>query len=454
VRRTLGLRRPDAASLYAASGTILRTVTGPVTLIVVAATLTKLEQGFYYTFFSVFGAYQMIEAGMGFVATQAIGRRMNGLRMKGPALDGDEAQVAEVHARIGFVVIWLTLVALVCALPVYIGGVVLFNGETRVDWAPPWGAYVAVSAIGVAVSSLGAVLEGIQRPQVAFGAQLAAAISTAVGLWCGLAAGLGLFALPLASLMALLVGGSLQVWALRGILPAALRPYTDGLSAGCALFVKVIFEIWPFFSRIAVTWSFGFFYWNALPLLTFACFGAEQAGRRGVSIALLRAGMQFTESFLSSQRGRLSALLSSDPRSALALLRSRNRLAHATLFVGYALFFAVRPFLPPWLQERMLPTGEMAIYAIGFCATLFPLNAAVFLRCTGREIFFRYSLALNLLLPALLLTSTTTRIPLVMAFTFTALHIVFLPWAIAIWRRNRPADGHLGVAESSYVGCP
>lgn len=439
-RRSGGLRMPDAASLYAASGTLLRTVTGPVTLIVVATTLTKVEQGFYFTFFSVFGAYQMVEAGMGFVATQAIGRRMNGLRMQGPALSGDAGQITEVQARIGFVVIWLTLVAMVCALPVFVGGLLLFHGETRVDWARPWAAYVAISAIGVAASSLGAVLEGIQRPQVAFGAQLAAAAGMALVLWCGLAMGLGLFALPLASLASLLVGGSLQVWALRGILPAALRHYAAGFVAGRALFIGVLTEIWPFFSRIAVTWSLGFLYWNALPLLTFASFGAEQAGRLGVSIALLRAGMQFTESFLGSQRGRLSALLTGDPHSALELFRNRNRLAHAALFTGYALFFAVKPFLPQWLQERMLPASEMALYAIGFCATLLPLNAAVFLRCTGREIFFRYSLAINLLLPALLFAAALTGMPFVMASAFTGLHLAFLPWAIAIWRRNRPID--------------
>jgi hypothetical protein len=436
--------RPDRAAVYAASGTLLRFATGPVTMIVIATALNASEQGFYFTFFNVFAAYQLIEAGMGFVATQGIASRMQGIDLQDGALTGDHHRIEAIHGRIGFVLIWFLLVGLLSAGPIYLGGQVLFHPETGVAWQTPWALYVAVSAAGIAMAALGGVLEGLQRPHLAFRAQLAGSVGSAVALWTCLAGGLGLYALPISGACSTLILGMLLIWPMRRIIPASITRYTRSPRDGCVEFVQIFRDGWPFFSRIAVTWILGFFYWNTLSLVAFAAFGAVYAGQLGFSVALLRVGLQFTESFLASQRGRLSALLATSPRDAWVVFQSRGRIAHVVLVAGYLIFFAVYGILPEKLVGRMLPLDVMGIYAVAYLAMLYPLNAALFLRCTGREVFFWYSLTLNVALPAAILATAALDQPLGVAIVFAVVHIAFVPWARSLISRAGPVDGSPG----------
>lgn len=434
--------RPDRAALYAASGTLVRFATGPVTMLVIATSLTQAEQGYYVTFFSVFAAYQLIEAGMGFVATQGIASRIQGLILRRGDLEGPMLVMDAIRDRIAFVLLWFLLVAGIAALPVHLIGVHLFrSGGPGVAWEIPWALYVFASAVGIVVSSLGAVLEGLQQSHLTFRAQLMAAVVSAGVLWTTLALGGHLYALPAA------VGATVAVQAV--LLGYPLRRVLGNLAADLFYAPRrrvyvcrdILLDCWPFFSRMAVTWTLGFFYWNSLPLLTFWSFGPVYAGQLGLSMNLLRAGLQFTESFLSSQRGRLSALLTQDPTQAWDLYQVRNRLAHGVLLVGYGVFFVALGFLPESLRGRLLPTGEMVGYAIAFLAMLYPLNSALLLRCTGREAFFSYSLAMNLILPVGLLAATSLDHPEVVAIIFTMVHLAFLPWARRLILAARLASG-------------
>jgi hypothetical protein len=243
-----------------------------------------------------------------------------------------------------------------------------------------------------------------------------------LGAACGVAVQVALCALPLARPCCSGVG-----------------LYVRAPGAGARRFATVFGSSWPFFSRIAIIWATGFGYWNALPIIGFWRYGAVYAGELGFALALLRVGMQFAESLLSSQRGRLSAAWAAEPHHAWELFSQRCRMAHVVLVLGYGLFFVVLPFVPDWLRLRLLPGADLALFAVGYVAMLFPLHAALLLRCSGREVFFAYSLSMNLITPVLLLIIAMLGSPLYLAVGFALLHLIFLPRAGSILAHHRTA---------------
>lgn len=425
----------DSATIYSLSSIILRFATGPVTILLVASSLSQEEQGFYFAFFNALALNQILEAGIGFVLIQAISHKMSGLAFN-KTIEGSSYSVSVVFDRIAFLLSWFLILAVFTATGVFAFGLYLFGGYSgSIDWWTPWVLFSLVNAFSLFGLSFSHIVEGLQRPQIAFKIQFFSSITSSIVLWLSLSYGLGLFSIVASSGVRGVIQSSGSIFVLKSVLKEFFA-YVSG--TGLRLFYKlylVFLDIWPFFSKLSVTWIGGFFYWNSLGIVAFKFAGPVVAGKVGLSIALCKAGLSVGEALVASQRSRIGyALGGGDIHTAEAIYKMRNVFAHLLLLCGYCLFLIAVQFLPNEIRSRFVEYDQLILFCIAYFLMLYPLNTALFLRCFNREPFFIFSLVQNLIFPVgVFLMITNYGISSVPKF-YVVLNVLSAFWAWNIFK--------------------
>lgn len=354
IRFALGLFGIDRAVAYVLIGRLLSVVTTPLTLYFIVKHLSPAQQGYYYTFSNLLALTVFFELGLNYVIMQFASHEMASLHWSNRGvLEGDAAAKRRLASLLRKSLRWYAVAALLILCLITPAGLYFFkSGEPlAAGWQTPWIWMVIAAALWCLVSPAFSILMGcglvaeMQRNGVV--QQLGGALL----LWTTLAAGGGLYAAPVAASF-----GSLYVigwyWARKRAF--ALDLWSQDTRQG----ISWRNEIWPMQWKISISWASSYLITQLFNPILFRYWGAEAAGRMGMSLALVTALTATSAGWLSTKAPQMGRLVANRDFAELDQV-FRRAVAQSTLVLaaGGIVLWSVLA----WLQRIGHPYGDRVL---------------------------------------------------------------------------------------------
>lgn len=430
LKNLIGKLAVDRAIVYTLVNRAWAALAGPATLAVVVATLSPVEQGFYFAFGSVLAASVFFELGLGFVILQTASHRAASLHWQGTQLEGSAQAQADLGALLRWLCQWFGIMALLFVLGVGTAGRLFFGREAAaVEWQAAWYLATALFGLGLVAAALLNFLEGTGLIVQVSLIRMVQLLASTVALWMALAAGWKLRSIAVMHGISLMVAVTWIVVAYRRQLlalwrmPSALAPRRDWRA-----------EIWPMQWRIALSWMAGYLTTQSLTLGAFRFFGPQAAGQVGLTMAVLAALTSAALAWTSTKAasfGRLAALQQHAELFAshkAARIRTLT-LGGAGLLLALCLAFILEQ-LRPGLAHRLVPVTWMLPLCVGSFAALAISADALLLRSFRQEPYVWLSLAAGFgVLAGVLLAGWLRALPIMLCLYAVVFALVWLLWA-------------------------
>lgn len=421
----LGLDFHVATTLLMRGWTI---IAGGVMVVIIPATLSPQQQGYYFTFASLLGLQVFFELGLNQVITQITSKEM-ALRAHAAA-SSDDPHLNRIKSTISMLRKWYRIAAVLFFAVSMLAGMVLFRHEgslPAVEWIGPWLGLAGFTAVNLYFSPLLAVTEGCGHIGEVARLRLGQSIIGFGLTWIALFAGAGLWAIPLNAFVAIL-------WTSRWLhgRDHVLRIFGDLRTATASHAIDWRREVFPFQWRIAVSWMSGYLMYQLFTPLIFVHLGAATAGRLGLTIAIFTAIQSLGVSWFNARIPAITGYISQGNRTEL------NKLFRATFVRATGLTFAgcvavlLAVVAMHWLHlrqvERLVGVSTMAVIALGAVANTAVYGAATYMRAHGKEPMLSVSVtAAVLTLVAAYFASQVGTFETMLSQTVITV-IVVLPW--------------------------
>lgn len=292
--RRLGISQ---ALAFALVGRVWSVSGGVLSLIFIARHLSVVEQGFYYTFWSVLGLWVFFDLGLSIVTVQFASHERAELSFRDGVMSGNAVARRRLASLLRLSVRWYGTAGVTMLLILLPAGIWFFDryepSSSNVHWLTPFILLVVSSSVNLLIGPMAAILEGSGFVRDVSLMRLMQAVTANILFWISLSLGADLYA-------ASVLNGSMAIFSLSWILARhssffrnlwAIDPGHQG--------IRWREEIWPFQWRFAVSWMSGYFMFQAFNPILFAAKGAEEASQMGMSLMISTALAMFAQSWIA-----------------------------------------------------------------------------------------------------------------------------------------------------------
>ena len=373
-------------------------VAGAITVVVVARTLSLVEQGFYFTFWSVLGLQIIFELGFAFVITQFASHERAALRLVDGRMTGDLRARARLASLLQLSVRWYLGAALLMVAMILPTGLIFFSHYSRssdVHWALPWLLVSVMAAFNLLIVPLAALLEGAGMIEDLSLMRLLQLMTTHAMMWISLTAGARLYATVVFS-TTMAFFATCWIAVRHGRLLADLWRTSPAEHA-----INWRDEIWPFQWRLAVSWVSGYIIFQLFNPILFAAKGEAAAARMGMSLMVALAIAGFGLAWVNARAvdyGALIALRRYDDLDAVfraSLWQSTG--AMTILASGFVSVVEFLRYIHHPVADRVLPPLPLVLLLAGVIVNHVFVAEAAYLRAHKREPFMRLTLLMAVL---------------------------------------------------------
>lgn len=410
---------------------------GALTVLMVPAWLTTVEQGYYYTFASLLGMQILFELGLGQVIIQLVGHDAAHLQhADGGKLAGEARRIDQLASLVQFLQRWYRVAALLFGILAGVVGALFLalKGQLPMhQWLPVWGVMVLASAANLTYVPALALHEGLGRIGEVARLRLIQSAVGYLGLWIALTAQLSLWAscmVPLASILIthqwLKRKGRVYRWLTQRAVAA-----NDG--------INWIRDVLPFQWRIALSAISGYFIFYAFTPLIFANRGAAEAGRFGIAMAVFNALAAVGTSWIYAKTPAFAMHIAHGERRELNTL-FRAMLLRSVVFttvVAACVVLAVVGLDSLGVQQmkRIAAPSVLACLAVVCSANSIIFSVAAYMRAHREEPMLVVSL-FGAIATALIAYFGSMHDVFFMSLLYAALTAgVLLPWSLLLFLR-------------------
>jgi hypothetical protein len=370
-------------------------VAGPVSLACVARFLSREEQGFYYTFWSVLGLQIVFELGFSFVIAQFASHERANLRYVDGRMTGDARSHQRLASLLRLSVKWYCAAGLFMIVVLLPAGFLFFmhySHGSGVQWTWPWILVAALTACNLMLIPFAALLEGAGHIEDVTRMRLLQLMVTNIIVWISQAAGARLYSAVILSL-------SMAAFAACWMAIRHRRLFLDLWHAATdAHPIDWHAEVWPFQWRMAVSWVSGYIIFQLFNPILFAARGAVEAARMGMSLMVVMSIATFALAWINARAVDYGALIARRRFEELdAIFRAslwQSIGAMSFLSAGFlAAVMLLRAIHHP-LAERLLTPLPLLLLIVGTILNHVFVAEASYLRAFKREPFMGVTLLL------------------------------------------------------------
>lgn len=386
VKGKLGINRAIA---YTTVARAIQAVGGFVTIFLVAHFMSQEEQGYYYTFNSILSIQMFVELGLGGIITQFIAHEFAFLRIKNNQIEGGETHLAKLASLTRFFAKWYVVAAFLLFVILFLIGFSFFQSYSTndtIEWRLPWLILIIATSLNLLLSPLFAFFEGINRvADVAF-IRMITQMSSLICIWTILISGGKLYAAAFTSLINLVIS-ILLLFNYKGLIKVFLSVFKSAREVALNYFK----EIFPYQWRIALSWMSGYFIFQFFNPVLFAICGPEDAGKMGMSLAVLNGILGLTLSWTSTNIPFWSGMIAKKEYAELDssfnnVLKSSSLVCTLGIIV-FLLGLYVLKIMGIQLYDRFLPFYLSAILSTSIFFNNIINAWATYLRCHKKEPF-------------------------------------------------------------------
>lgn len=417
-------------------------VAGGVMVLVIPLTVSPQEQGYYYTFASLLGLQIFFELGLNQVVLQIVSHEMAHLSFGADGqVAGDARHVDRLKSIVALLRKWYRVAAVLFWIVTSLAGAVLFERAGSLPrglWLGPWIALVALTSINLYASPILAVTEGCGRVGQVARLRLVQSMLGHGLAWLALAAGAGLWAIPL-------IAGVAALLTLRWLSSDRhlLRAFDSEAGIPPDRGIDWRREVFPFQWRIAVSWISGYLIFQLFTPLTFVHLGAVAAGKLGIALTIFSALLSVGVSWINAKTPLMSAHIARGERRQLdqifraVMIRSVGFVvaACAAVLAGVAVLTAIG--MPQVARIADFPT--LVCIALATCANVVVYGAAAYMRSHRVEPMLPVSVAGGLLVMLTSWFASQHSSFLTMLLQAAVTCLLSLPWTLLLFRKFRRA---------------
>lgn len=369
-----------------------RILSGPLTIFIIAKTLSVSEMSIYYAFFNVIALQQIMEMGVGFTIRQYISHAYK--------IDKDKkwlnSSKEKIISYMRFSFVWYMVISMFVLLIVGFAGEYFFSSyEGTSNWMQPWWTLVIFISVFTIFTPIQFLVEGCQQQLSLYKARLISGVLSSVSLCISLYYGAGLYSIVVSIIVLNIV---LYIF----IYNQSKRLVSEiiNIKPNQGLFLTFI-DVWPMLSKISVTWILGYFFWNSFNLIAFKTLSNDQAGRFGFTLSLAKAGYSIAESLIASQTTIYSNYISNGLiDKARKQFERLMLLSMAILFIGFSSYIILYLSLPDLFIFKKTLGLDLTLSIFVYFILLLPITShASYCRCFKVEPYFRLSLFINIQVP-------------------------------------------------------
>lgn len=307
--------------IYTVAYRIWTIVAGAVTIVGVPFWFDNITQGYFYAFNSLVAAQVLFELGAGFVITQFVAHEFARYRMASL----DELTRQRAFERIAllyrFSCKWFFIASILFFLIVGCMGMFFFSRKGYLElsqWVLAWCFVVLGSSVNLNLSPALALIEGVGQIDRVAKLRLIQSFFGHILMWAALFLGLGLHSLFLVPLIGALCS---SWWITRHDFICHINLALKNI---CGSRLDWCHEVFPMQWKIALSWSSGYFVFQAIIPIAFSRLGPESAGQLGLALAIFNGVQSVGLSFMYAKAPRFAELIALRRRSELNQLFRRT----------------------------------------------------------------------------------------------------------------------------------
>lgn len=383
----------DGAIAYTVLSRIIQAGGGVITLLFVARCLSKVEQGYYYTFGSILAIQIFFELGLSGIITQFVAHEnANLIWHDRTSFVGSPESSSRLASLLRFTVKWFAVLSVLLIFGLLVAGYVFFNKygkeNVSVSWQIPWVILSLTTSLSLMISPILAFFEGLGLVKEIARIRLIQQFIQLSLVLLLFSSGFKLFAVPVAAIISFLV---FPIWIFFGNKKKILIFIWNKLDKWG---VNYRLEIFPYQWKIALSWISGYFIFQLFNPVLFATEGAVVAGQMGMTLAVLNSIFSLAFSWMSTKVPVFSGLIAQKEYEKLDKLFS-NTLIQSTLLNIFALttlfgiVFVLRYFeikiAGKNFADRFLPYLPMLFMMIPVLLNHVISSWATYMRCHKKE---------------------------------------------------------------------
>jgi O-antigen/teichoic acid export membrane protein len=393
----------DEAIAFTILSRVFQAAGGVVTLLFVAKYLTKIEQGYYYTFGSILAIQIFFELGLSNIITQFVAHENvylvwnNKISFSGPDESG-----SRLASLLRFTVKWFGVISLLLFFGLLIAGYFFFSeyGNVNVNWHIPWVILSVTTSLSLMVSPILAFFEGLGRvkevAQIRM-IQQVVQLSFAMTLF---SLDFKLFSVPVATIVSFSI---IPLWIFFG---KKRKLLTFIWNKTGDRHVNYRLEIFPYQWKIALSWVSGYFIFQLFNPVLFATEGPVVAGQMGMSLTVLNSIMALAFSWMTTKVPTYSSLIAKKEYLQLDTLFDKTLIQSAllnasALIVLFIFIFSLRYFEIKIggknFGDRFLPYLPMLFMMIPIFLNHYVASWATYMRCHKKEPMLVQSIIIGIL---------------------------------------------------------
>ncbi|WP_051929328.1 lipopolysaccharide biosynthesis protein [Flavobacterium sp. 83] len=395
----------DGAIAYTVIARVIQAGGGIVTLLFVAQCLTKVEQGYYYTFGSILAIQVFFELGLSNIITQFVAHETASLVWNDKSsFTGPIESSSRLASLLRFSIKWFCFIGVLLVFGLLIAGYLFFNkygtNDDLVDWQIPWVILSITTSLSLMVSPILAFLEGLGRVKEVAKIRMTQQMAQLTFVLIFFSLGLKLFSSPLAATLSFSI---IPLWILISEKRKLLIFIWNKLDKW---HVNYRIEIFPFQWKIALSWISGYFIFQLFNPVLFATEGPVVAGQMGMTLAILNAILMFTLSWVSTKVPVFSGFIAKKEYTQLDSLFNRTLVQSTALNVLALAVFFILIFILRYFEikiggkkfgDRFLPYLPMLFMMIPILLNHVIAAWATYLRCHKKEPMLVQSLVIGIL---------------------------------------------------------
>lgn len=431
----------DGAITFTVLSRLVQAGGGVVSILFIAQYLSKMEQGYYFTFGSLLAIQIFFELGLSNIIIQFVAHEKANLHWVSKSqLGGSAESLSRLSSLLRFCVKWFSVIATLLIFVLLLTGYLFFNRYgtvgSSINWQMPWAILAISTALSLLISPILAFLEGLGKVKEVAKIRLLQQSLQLLALFLCLRFGFKLYSPAAAAILAFTVA---PLWIFFSYKKVLLQNIWLQLKEWK---VNYKLEIFPYQWRIALSWISGYFIFQLFNPVLFATDGPIVAGQMGMSLAALNGVLSISLSWINTKVPLLSGLIARKEYEQLDLIFNRTVkqacLVSGLLLILFILGVYILQLNNVAIGNRFLPIIPLFLLAIATFVNQLISALATYIRCHKQEPFLIQSVVIAIFaaFSTLILGSYFGVMGMTIGYTFLIV-FVSLVWTIVIFNTNK-----------------
>ena len=420
---------------HTAYNQLWRLVSGPLLLILVPLYLSPEVQGYWYTFMSLAALAIFADMGFSSILLQFSAHEFAYLKFESKKkLIGEKQHLERLSTLLIFAMKWSFGMGII-AFPIIlsVGFMMLAEKQTLISWMIPWTIYGLASVFVFMNSMILSFIEGCNSVGEVQKIRFVISFFTTISTGLFLVLGFELYALAISLLIGALSGMGIILYRYQYMLK---QLYDLSLNVSHAWKNEIL----PLTGKYAISWISGYFIFSIFTPIAFHYYGAIEAGKVGLSMAVCSAIFGIANMWITIIVPKINMFIARKDYQILdPIFRRHLLLAIVTYIFGTVVLFSIILLFGQYLSfsERLVSLLSLSMIAVGWLLQIIVNSYAVYMRAHKEE-----PLVIPSFVSGIYIALTTCLIALYLPseylfIGFLSSYIWVVPWVLILFGKYK-----------------